>query len=195
MKALRYLRVDLLEDRRLFAGLDVRVFEDPLSARLPDAASVPAAQRVIYLDLNADGVHQAAEPIGISDIDGIARFRNLDPGTYLVRMLGSSKSQVQTTDTQPAPAGSWTGNLNATSLLGWQSDSLVWIAREESLVLLDTERGSIDQELTLGGRVLSVAMESDTHGTALLDTGIGQAELIGFDLQLGQVKQLSAYVD
>lgn len=195
MKALRYLRVDLLEDRRLFAGLDVRVFEDPLSARLPDAASVPAAQRVIYLDLNADGVHQAAEPIGISDIDGIARFRNLDPGTYLVRMLGSSKSQVQTTDTQPAPAGSWTGNLNATSLLGWQSDSLVWIAREESLVLLDTERGSIDQELTLGGRVLSVAMESDTHGTALLDTGIGQAELIGFDLQLGLVKQLSAYVD
>ena len=74
MKSHRYLLVDLLEDRRLLAGLDVRVFEDPLSIRTPTTSSIPAAERIVYLDLNADGNQQASEPMSISDIDGIARF-------------------------------------------------------------------------------------------------------------------------
>lgn len=195
MKFHRYLLVDLLEDRRLLAGLDVRVFDDPSSRRLPDTSSIPAAERVVYLDLNADGSQQASEPISISDIDGIARFRNLDPGTYLVRLLGSSKSQVQTTDTVPAPTGTWTGNLNAKSALSWQSDSQGWFATDQSLIQFDVERGTVLQQIPLPGRIISIAMEDDSQGVALIGYPNSQKELVGFNLQNAQTKSWNGQLD
>jgi len=80
MKYHRRLIIDLLEQRRLFAGLDVRIFEDPQSSRSLEPNSSPAIERVVFLDLNADGAQQASEPISISDLDGIARFRNSSRG-------------------------------------------------------------------------------------------------------------------
>lgn len=191
MKSHRYLLVDLLEDRRLLAGLDVRVFDDPFSTRLPEVNSVPVAERVVYLDINSDGVQQSAEPIGISDIDGIARFRNLDPGTYLVRLLGSTKSQVQTTDTQPAATGTWTGKIGALQTLIWQSDSVGWFATDDSLIEFDLERGSILTAIPMSGRVLSAAMQNETQGVALVESARSQTELVAFDLKLASTRRLS----
>lgn len=193
MKYHRCLLVDHLEDRRLLAGLDVSVFDDPLSARMASPSSIPAAHRVVYLDLNADGTQQALEPMSISDIDGIARFRNIDPGTYLVRLLGSSKSQLQTTDTEPAPAGSWIGNVGASRALVWQSDTVGWFASSQSVIELDIERGVIQNQLAMPGRILSAAMENQTRGTALVAESNLQTELIGFDLQLGEIQRFNHF--
>ena len=192
MKFYRYLVVDILEDRRLLAGLDVHVFEDPLSSRLPGDTSVPASERVVYLDINADGTQQASEPIGISDFDGIARFRNLEQGTYYVRLLGSSKSQVQTTDTVPAAAGSWTGDVGAWKSLLWQTDSVGWFATSESLIQLDLDRSTILGRLSMPGRLISVEMQSDSQGVALVSLPSSKTQLVGFDLTLGQIRNLGS---
>ena len=195
MKSHRYLLVDLLEDRRLLAGLDVRVFEDPLSIRTPTTSSIPAAERIVYLDLNADGNQQASEPMSISDIDGIARFRNIDPGAVMVRLLGASKSQIQTTDTQAAPAGSWTGKLGALQPLAWKSDSVGWFVTPESLIEFDLERATLLNQIPVSGRILSATMESQSLGTALLLTPDSQTQLIGFDLQSGQIQYWNDSID
>lgn len=189
MKYHRYLIVDLLEERRLFAGLDVRVFEDPLSTRMLDAQSIPAVERVVYLDLNADGAQQATEPISISDLDGIARFRNLEPGSYLVRLLGTSKSQLQTTDTQPAPFGTWTGDVGALRAVAWDSDSVGWFASNQSLIQFDLQRSVRLSEIPLPGRLLSVSAEHQNHLIALVVYPNTQTELIGLDLQLEQIQR------
>jgi hypothetical protein len=195
MKSSRYLLIDLLEDRRLMAGLDVRVFDDPFSSRAPSASSSPAAERVVYLDLNSDGNHQASEPMSISDIDGIARFRNIDPGSYVVRLLGSSKSQIQTTDTAPAPAGTWTGKLGATQTLVWQSDSVGWFVTPDSLIEFDIDQATVINQIRVPGRILSATMESQTQGVALLLTTNSQTQIIGFDLQTGQIKNWNDSTD
>ncbi len=195
MNSRRYLLIDPLEDRRLLAGLDVRVFDDPLSIRVPDTSSIPAAQRVVYLDLNSDGTHQASEPMSISDIDGIARFRNIDPGSYIVRLLGSSKSQIQTTNTEPAPAGNWTGKLGATQSLVWQSDSIGWFATSDSLIEFDIDRATVLSQIPVSGRILSATMESQNQGTALVLTPDSQTQIIGFDLQTGQIQRWNDSTD
>ena len=188
MKFHRYLLVDLLEDRRLLAGLDVRVFEDPLSSRLASDTSVPASERVVYLDLNSDGIQQASEPISISDIDGIARFRNLELGTYYVRLLGASKSQVQTTDTNPAAAGTWTGDLGALKALHWNSDSVGWFATGDSLIELDLDRSTILSRLAMPGRLLSIDMQNESQGIALVSLSDTRTQLVGLDMERGQIK-------
>ena len=39
----------------------------------------------IYLDLNEDGIHDADEPFGVSDLNGDYEITNVPPGTYSVR--------------------------------------------------------------------------------------------------------------
>ena len=103
--ARRVLVFDVLEDRRVFAGLDVLVYDDPYSLRAPQGDSSPASQRLVYLDLNSDGAHQSAEPLASTDIRGIVSFRELGAGSYSVRLLGNSPSVVQTTPSEPALVG------------------------------------------------------------------------------------------
>ena len=189
MKYRRCLIIDLLEQRRLFAGLDVRIFEDPLSSRTLEPNSSPAIERVVFLDLNADGAQQASEPISISDLDGIARFRNLQSGSYLVRLLGASKSQLQTTDTQPAPTGFWSGDVGALKPIAWNSDSVGWFASNQSLIQFDIEQSIRLSEIPLPGRILSVTSDLQNRGIALVAYPNTKTELIAFDLQLGQIQR------
>ena len=189
MKYHRRLIIDLLEQRRLFAGLDVRIFEDPRSSRTLESNSSPAIERVVFLDLNADGAQQASEPISISDLDGIARFRNLQSGSYLVRLLGASKSQLQTTDTQPAPTGFWTGDVGALQPIAWNSDSVGWFASNQSLIQFDIEQSIRLSEIPLPGRILSVTSDLQNHGLALVAYPNNKTELIAFDLQLGRIQR------
>ena len=178
----RILVFDVLEDRRLLAGLDVQIFQDPLSTRVAQPSNTPAVERVVYLDLNRDGSQQASEPLAISDIDGIARFRNLQPGSYSVRLLGNPKSLVQTTDTQPAPTGSWLGNVGAVSPLLWQTDNTAWFASNQSINLIHTDRGTILQQIPLPGRILSIAMPRDNQGFAIVSDANSNTSLVSFDL-------------
>ena len=183
MKYRRCLIIDLLEQRRLFAGLDVRIFEDPLSSRTLEPHNSPAIERVVFLDLNADGAQQA------SDLDGIARFRNLQSGSYLVRLLGASKSQLQTTDTQPAPTGFWSGDVGALKPIAWNSDSVGWFASNQSLIQFDIEQSIRLSEIPLPGRILSVTSDLQNRGIALVAYPNTKTELIAFNLQLGQIQR------
>lgn len=189
MKYRRCLIIDFLEQRRLFAGLDVRIFEDPLSLRTLEPNSAPAIERVVFLDLNADGAQQASEPMSISDLDGIARFRNLQSGSYRVRLLGASKSQLQTTDTQPAPTGFWSGDVGALKPIAWNSDSVGWFASNQSLIQFDIEQSIRLSEIPLPGRILSVTSDLQNRGLALVAHPNTKTELIAFDLQLGQIQR------
>jgi hypothetical protein len=187
----RVLVYDLLEDRRVFAGLDVLVFEDPFSLRLPQDSSVPAAHRVVYLDLNADGVHQSGEPLSQTDASGIASFRELGQGAYNVRLLGNVRSVVQTTSSVPAGTGRWTGDLGIERVLGWDSDSVGWFATSDSLIQVDVERGLLQERQEFGGRIRSVAMLGSAEGVAVVAAQGGSLELVRFNFGATQVDRWS----
>lgn len=189
--ARRVLVFDVLEDRRVFAGLDVLVYDDPYSLRAPQGNSSPVSQRLVYLDLNSDGAHQSAEPLASTDICGIASFRELGAGAYSVRLLGSSPSVVQTTPSEPALVGSWTEGLGIVEALVWESDAHGWFATHDALVKLDIDRGASVGHLGLGGQIESIAMLDSTHGVAVLKGDTGSRELVRFDLANANVERWS----
>lgn len=187
----RVLVYDLLEDRRVFAGLDVLVYQDPYSFRHPQESSVPAAQRVVYLDLNADGVHQFSEPISQTDASGVASFRELGQGTYNVRLLGNTRSVVQTTPSTPAATGRWTGDLGIEQVFKWDTDSVGWFATSNALVQCDVERGEVQARLDLGGRIKSLAMLGGSEGVAVVASNGQGLELVRFDTSTSNVERWS----
>lgn len=180
-RRLRVLRFDTLEERRLMAGLEVLVFEDVLSARQVSNQSVPVAEKVVYVDLNADGNHQSSEPLGITDANGKALFSNLQPGSYLVRLLGQNQSMSQTTNTLPAPSGTWLGSLGIQSTLQWESDTVGWFQTESRLTRVDTASGRIVDSLSLGGTILSATMVDDRNGVAIVGSPTS-SRLVAFHL-------------
>lgn len=178
----RVLRFDRLEDRRLMAGLEVAVFNDPLAARQLSSQSSPAAEKVVYVDLNADGNHQSNEPLSIADHRGIATFSDLQPGSYLVRLLGQNRTLAQTTDTTVAPSGSWLSNLDLQQSLTWESDTQGWFTSGARLVRMDLHSGRVQDSLALGGNILSATMLDANTGVALVGTATA-SRLIQFDLR------------
>ncbi|MEI8213852.1 MAG: dockerin type I domain-containing protein [Planctomycetota bacterium] len=178
----RILRFDRLEDRRLMAGLDVFVFDDPISSRQLSNGSSPAAEKIVYVDLNADGLQEANEPLGVTDKNGLVRFSDLQPGSYLIRLLGQNRTLAQTTQTTAAPTGSWLSNLDIQQNLTWESDTVGWFATSTRLIRLDIERGMAQDSLPLGGPILSVAMKDASTGVALVGTN-ASSRLIQFDLR------------
>jgi hypothetical protein len=180
-RRLRVLRFDRLEERRLMAGLEVLVFEDVLSARQVSNQSVPVAEKVVYVDLNADGNHQSSEPLGVTDANGKALFSNLQPGSYLVRLLGQNPSTAQTTNTVPAPSGTWLGTLGIQSTLQWETDTLGWFQTENRLAQIDTASGRIVDSLSLGGTILSTTMVDNRNGVAIVGSPTS-SRLVAFHL-------------
>jgi len=187
----RVLVFDVLEDRRVFAGLDVLVYDDPHSLRAPQVDSSPVSQRLVYLDLNSDGAHQFAEPLASSDARGIASFRGLDAGAYSVRLLGNSPSFLQTSPSAPAPSGRWTEAFGVVEPLYWESDSLGWFATNDGLIKLDVGRGSQLEQIPLGGQIESIAMLDQSQGVAMLLGESANRELVRFDLANASVQRWS----
>ena len=92
----RRLQLDLLEDRRLLAGIELFVFDDANQSRTSHSESGVAGQ-VAFIDLNRDSRHGFGEPLAVTNSEGIASFSGIDPGVYSIRLLGSNKSIEQTT--------------------------------------------------------------------------------------------------
>ena len=75
------LTLEHLESRRLMAGLNVLVFADNDGSRsLNSAVDAPAANRLVYVDLNRSGSFEDGEPLAVSGSDGYAKFPNLSAG-------------------------------------------------------------------------------------------------------------------
>jgi RHS repeat-associated protein len=76
-----------------FDDLDASGSRDPMEPPLPG--------RLIYLDLNHNGIHDADEPSETTDANGAYSFANLTPAVYTVAMEGQSGSRqtLPATDT------------------------------------------------------------------------------------------------
>jgi hypothetical protein len=178
----RALRFDLLEDRRLFAGLDslrVLVFEDPTSQRFPGDITSPVRERVVFVDVNRDGAFQQTEPWSITDNQGFATFQGLAPGNYSVRLL-SHRSVLETTSTRPAGSGDWKLGFGVTRAVDWDSDSVGWFAGDHSLKKLDVSGSILLDEIELGGKVVQVETLDPSYWIAIVEKPEG-SRLVSVD--------------
>ena len=76
LRRCRKLCFDVLEDRRLLAGIEVFVFDDLDGSRSFDANKDGAlADRAVYVDLNRDGKLGSSEPWTLSDSHVSPNFR------------------------------------------------------------------------------------------------------------------------
>ncbi len=170
----RRLRFDVLEDRRLLAGVDVFVFDDLDSSRFYDASKDGALSgRAVYVDLNGDSKLNASEPWAVSDSKGIASFPNLEPGTYSVRLLGSNKSVEQTFPTRPADQGVWSSGLGVRRVLGVESSGTAWGFTGSSLIRVTN---SSDQPMR------SIGFDSAYIMDAIFEQSIDGVSFSGFVL-------------
>src|SRR5688572_24298719 len=77
--------LDVLESRRLLAEVfpvGGFVFNDPSGAGSYNGSNLP--NRVVWADLNTDGVRDANEPAATTGTDGQAYILNLEAGRYLL---------------------------------------------------------------------------------------------------------------
>ena len=90
------LVLEALESRRLLAGINVTVYLDQDGSRSFSPSSDQAApNRLVYIDLNSSGEHDADEPVAITDENGAAFFADLEPGEYSIGLLTNPDSQPQ----------------------------------------------------------------------------------------------------
>lgn len=155
LRRCRKLCFDVLEDRRLLAGIDVFVFDDLDGSRSFNANREGAlSDRAVYVDLNNDGKLGSSEPWTTSDSNGIAKFPNLEPGAYTVRLLGNNRSIVQTFPTDPADQGSWSDGLNITKVLRVESSGLTWGISGNALTLVNVSSNQIVKSINFGSSII-----------------------------------------
>jgi hypothetical protein len=190
------LRLDPLEERQLFAGLEsggvkVFVFEDPSSIRTPSAETPPAAERVVYVDLNRDGSFQSQEPWAVTDARGQATFDSLSPGRYTVRLLSNQRSVLETTSSQPAGRGEWTLGLGVQRAIDWESDTVGWFVADRSFERWDLANGAALRQIPLPGSVLAEDALSANQWVALLQ-GEDSTSIVLVNRRTGAVDDITS---
>ena len=162
----RKLRFDILEDRRLLAGIDVFVFDDLDGSRFFNSSKDGAlSDRAVYVDLDNDGKFASSEPWAVSDSRGVARFPNLEPGLYSVRLLGTNKTVVQTFPTSPANQGVWSDALNITKVLSVDSSGSTWGISGNKLVLVNIATKETIQSIGFGtSTVIDAVLDQSSNG-------------------------------
>lgn len=190
----RRLQFDRLEDRRLMAGLEVFVFDDLNSVRQPSSSNSALPDKVVYIDFNSDGVQQANEPTSITDASGIARFNGLKPGNYSVRLLGESKTLVQTTATLPAPSGTWLSNLGLQQSLRWESDEVAWFTTGNAIQRIHVETGAVQQRIPVDGAIKSAVMIDSNNGIAVVERNL-TTRIVAFELTTSRLEDLPISVE
>lgn len=154
----RTLRFDLLEDRRLLASLDVYVFDDVDGSRSIGAQESAVVGRMVYVDLNRDSRVQSNEPLALTNAEGHAVFDGLAEGDYVVRLVGSNRSVVQTTPVVPAESGAWTSLASAiTKTIAWNESGSAWVISDSRLAEVDLSSGKSVRQFALGS-VLDAAL-------------------------------------
>ncbi len=163
----RKLRFDILEDRRLLAGIDVFVFDDSDGSRYFNSSNdVALSDRAVYVDLDNNGKFASSEPWTVSDSRGIARFPNLEPGLYSVRLLGTNNTVVQTFPTSPANQGVWSDALNITKVLSVDSRGATWGISGSKLVLVNIATNETIQSIGFGtSTVIDAVLEQSSNGS------------------------------
>ncbi len=137
------------------AGIDVFVFDDLDGSRSFDAKKDgPLSDRAVYVDLNNDGKLGSSEPWATSDSNGIAEFPNLEPGDYIVRLLGNNRSIDQTFPTHPAGQGKWADGLNISKILRVESSGQTWGISGNELTLVNVSSNQIVKSIHFGSATI-----------------------------------------
>lgn len=205
----RHLRLTLehLESRRLMAGLNVLVFADQDGSRSLDrAVDAPAANRLVYVDINRNLRFEDGEPLAISGIDGVARFPNLVSGDYLVGLATSTPNQLLTTSVVSDSRATFLRPVATQSVIASADLRHAWSVSESGEL---TPVGSADlarSAMRLGGPIISstgvassalsvttasglptsVPRHEDAGSAwALVDAGATRPTLVRLDLEAG----------
>lgn len=162
----RQLRFDILEDRRLLAGIDVFVFDDlDGSGNYDIAKDGSLGDRAVYIDLNNDGKLSGSEPWTTSDSTGHAVFSNVEPGNYAVRLVGTNKSIVQTFPTRSSDQGSWSDAAVISKVLLVDTDGTSWGISGNALSRIDVAKNEVTKSVSFGeATVVDAALVSSTNG-------------------------------
>ncbi len=184
------LKIEPLEARRLLAGLQVSVFVDADGSRGFDPGTeVPAASRLVFVDLDASGTQEPGEPIAVTDEAGIAVFDDLDPGDYSIGLLTNPNSQRQTTAVSVAPVAAGESDVGG-QLLASQDSGLLWTVDESGIAHpMDDSLAPVD----LGGGLVASASEG-VLATLIVDAANGQQRVWELNLETGQASQLALEV-
>jgi len=174
----RTLQLDLLEDRRLLAGIELFVFGDVDGSRTANSENGIAGQ-VAFIDLNRDSRHSLGEPIAITSTDGIASFSGVEPGVYSIRLLGSNRSIEQTTPIRPGLSSNQL-DVPVSQFADWSNNGdLLWGVDGSRVLGIDSVTGLQAESVEFDGVVREVATrktaEGGLSGFALIDAEQGLA--------------------
>jgi hypothetical protein len=184
-----HLSLERLECRRVFAGLNVFVYSDRDGSRSFDRATdTPAAQRLVFVDLNQNARFDDADLMGLTDARGMISFPNLPPGEYQIGLLNSSPAQVQTfpvvAEALSAPVSATVGKYTLAS----PDLQHVWTVTADGHVAPE-EVGGLPENVSiaLGGPLVSVTRPVAGSVWGLVEDLGGSRRLISLDLQTGRV--------
>jgi hypothetical protein len=188
---LRRLKFDLLEERRLLAGLQVVVFDDVDGTRVREASEPGLSGKAVFVDLNSDGNYGVSEPWAITNEQGVASFPTLAPGNYAVRLIGSNSSVVQTWPTRPSSEVETVDGID--KVIRVESDGSFWAIQGDVLSRIGQSRQGQPESIEFGERQIldAVFAENETgdglHGYALTESSDHVRELwkLSRDTQLG----------
>ncbi|MCU0711972.1 MAG: dockerin type I domain-containing protein [Pirellula sp.] len=183
------MRFDVLESRRLLAGLDVLVYSDADGSRDQNSPmELGLAKKVVYVDLNRNGSHDRNEPISITNSAGVASFSGLPASQVEVRLLGAGSGPgnglVQTSPVRPSTTESLiTGvavdeilyTFGGDEFLGRSGNQLQRFAADGRL---------IGEGVAIPGHLIDSAF-SGNDGWLLIDSDTSERELyrlVGGDL-------------
>ena len=197
------LTLERLESRRLMAGLNVFVFADNDGSRsLDTTVDAPAANRLVYVDLDRSGRFEEGEPLAVSGSDGYAKFPHLSAGNYSIGLANINSAQVQTTSVSNDGLASLVVGADTQTLIGSDDLKHVWSISPTGRATwagspsATSRSGLPTSGLSLGGPVISMtsvrtSAAGDSIAWALVDRGDLQPSLVRLDLTNGNARDLA----
>jgi hypothetical protein len=184
VKALK-LVLEPLESRRLLAGINVSIYIDGNGSRgFEPSGDAPAADRLVYVDLDRNGKYNPGEPIQVTGSDGTAFFDNLPDGEYAVGLITNPKSQSQAEPTSVARSTVRIAESSPARLVSNADLTDVWSIDSSGQIEPVVGGPSLDSPIDLGGFVTA----STTNGNVawlVHESPMGQ-RLTTLDLATGE---------
>jgi hypothetical protein len=182
------LVLEPLEARRLLAGLQVSVYLDQDHSRNFDPATDRAApNRLVYVDLNANGRHDSNEPLAITDPHGSAFFADLEMGNYSVGLLTNSALQQQI---EPVALGvpELVTSESMDNFVASNDLSIVWTLTPQGVARRLTGPDGSPTEVALGKIAVLGSVSSSDSLSAIIETDSGW-QWIDLDLRSAELER------
>lgn len=186
----RSLRFDVLESRRLLAGLDVLVYSDSDGSRDQNSPlELGLAKQVVYVDLNRNGSHDRNEPLSLTNSSGVASFSGLPASVVEVRLLGAGNGVLrQTSPVRPSSTETLLSDFTIDEILHTLGDDEFLGRTGNQIHKFSVNGGAIDEGVVLPGNLIDSAF-SGTDGWLLVDGHSSEKELYRF--ANGEIKKSS----